>query len=79
MHFATAAIDKFDLDGAIWAVNYVKAHELLPQSLRDSLEEEGANVMTLQLMNESINSLNALDALDVQSGEKVVIFSNHQP
>jgi len=42
--------------------------------LRDSLEEEGANVMTLQLMNESINSLNELDALDSRSGEKVVIF-----
>jgi hypothetical protein len=74
MHFATANIDKFDLDGVIWAVNYVKAHELLPQSLRDRLEEEGANVMTLQLMNESINSLKALDELDAQSGEKVVIF-----
>ncbi|MGA7828453.1 MAG: FRG domain-containing protein [Geobacteraceae bacterium] len=74
MHFATAAIDKFDLDGAIWAVNYVKAHELLPQSLRDRLVEEGANVMTLQLMNESIDTLNDLDLLGSQSGEKVVIF-----
>ncbi len=74
MHFATANIDKFDLDGVIWAVNYVKAHELLPQFLRDRLEEEGANVMTLHLMNESINSLNALDSLDARSGEKVVIF-----
>jgi hypothetical protein len=74
MHFATANIDKFDLDGVIWAVNYVKAHELLPQFLRDGLEKEGANVMTLQLMNESINSLEALDALDVRSGEKMVIF-----
>ena len=74
MHFATANIDKFDLDGVIWALNYVKAHELLPQFLRDRLEEEGANVMTLQLMNDSINSLKELDALDSQSGDKVVIF-----
>jgi hypothetical protein len=74
MHFATANIDKFDLDGVIWEVNYVKAHELLPQFLRDRLEEEGANVMTLNLMNEAINSLKELDALDAQSGEKVVIF-----
>ena len=74
MHFATAAIDKFDLDGAIWAVNYVKAHELLPQSLRDRLVEEGANVMTLQLMNESIDTLNDLDLLRFSMGEKVVIF-----
>ena len=74
MHFATANIEKFDVDGVIWAVNYVKAHELLPQFLRDSLAEEGANVMTLNLMNEAINSLKELDALDAQSGEKVVIF-----
>ena len=71
MHFATASIDKFDTDGVIWAVNYVKAHELLPRCLRDMLEVEGANVMTLQLLSESINSLNDLDAL---AGGKVVVF-----
>jgi hypothetical protein len=71
MHFATASIDKFDIDGVIWAVNYVKAHELLPRCLRDMLESEGANVMTLQLLSESINSLNDLDAL---ASGKVVIF-----
>ena len=71
MHFATASIDKFDVDGVIWAVNYVKAHEMLPKCLRDKLEREGANVMTLQLLSESINSLVDLDAL---GGEKVAIF-----
>ncbi len=71
MHFATASIDRFDVDGVIWAVNYVKAHELLPQCLRDKLEREGANVMTLQLLSESINSLADLDALE---GDKVAIF-----
>jgi hypothetical protein len=71
MHFATVSIDKFDVDGVIWAVNYVKAHELLPRCLRDKLEREGANVMTLQLLSESINSLADLDAL---GGEKVAIF-----
>ena len=71
MHFATANIEKFHLDGVIWAVNYVKAHELLPRCLKEMLEVEGANVMTLQLLNESINTL---DALDVLAGGKVVIF-----
>ncbi len=71
MHFATASIDKFDRDGVIWAVNYVKAHELLPRCLRERLELEGANVMTLQVLNECINSLDALDAL---ADGKVTIF-----
>jgi hypothetical protein len=74
MHFATANIEKFDQDGVIWAVNYLKAHELLPRFLREKLLDEGANVMTLQLMNESINSLKELDALDARFGDKVVIF-----
>ena len=34
MHFATADISKFDKDGAIWAVNYLNAHDHLPDSLR---------------------------------------------
>lgn len=74
MHFATANIEKFALDGVIWAVNYVKAHNLMPQFLRDKLWEEGANVMTLHLMNESMNSLKELDDLDTRYGDKVVIF-----
>lgn len=71
MHFATASIDKFDRDGVIWAINYVKAHELLPQCLRDKLAVEGANVMTLPLLTESFNSLAELDAM---AHEKVALF-----
>ena len=71
MHFATCNIDKFDKDGVIWAVNYVKAHELLPPSLSNKLKLEGANVLTTDLLSESINSLGELDAL---ASEKVAIF-----
>jgi hypothetical protein len=71
MHFATANIDKFDTEGVIWAVNYVKAHELLPVTLKQRLELEGANVMTVEMLSESINSLEELDNL---AREKVAIF-----
>ena len=71
MHFATASIEKFHLDGVIWAVNYVKAHELLPDCLRNKLLVEGANVLTLQLLSDTVNSLDELDAL---ASEKVAIF-----
>jgi hypothetical protein len=71
MHFATANIDKFDKDGVIWAVNYVKAHELLPERLKRRLAMEGANILTVELLSESINSLVELDAL---AAEKVAIF-----
>ena len=68
MHFATANIDKFDTEGVIWAVNYVKAHELLPVTLKQRLELEGANVMTVEMLSESINSLEELDNLAPREG-----------
>ncbi|MBJ6727792.1 FRG domain-containing protein [Geomesophilobacter sediminis] len=71
MHFATANIEKYDKDAVIWAVNYVKAHELLPDRLRNRLMLEGANVLTVELLSESINSLAELDAL---AADKVAIF-----
>jgi len=63
LHFATANIEKFDTDGVIWAVNYVKAHRLLPGALREALESEGANVFTVEMLTEKVASLESLDAL----------------
>jgi len=71
MHFATSNIDKFDTDGVIWAVNYVKAHELLPPVFKEKLEAEGANVMTVGMLSETVNSLPELDAL---ASDKLTIF-----
>jgi hypothetical protein len=66
MHFATANIEKFDVDGVIWAVNYVQAHQMLPASLRGSLEREGANVFTVEMLAESIWSLGDLGNLAME-------------
>lgn len=57
LHFATANIDRFPVDGVIWAVNYLKAHQLLPQRLRDKLDEEGANVFTVEMLSDTLSSL----------------------
>lgn len=63
LHFATANIEKFDTDGAIWAVNYVKAHRELPEKLMVHLELEGANVFTVGMLSESVKSLKELAEL----------------
>lgn len=63
MHFATANIEKFHMDGTIWAVNYLKAHNLLPEVLRSKLNEEGANVLTVEMLSESVRSLEELAGL----------------
>lgn len=72
LHFATANIEKFDRDGAIWAVNYLKAHLQLPGQLRSQLETEGANVFTVEMLSESVSSLQQLQQLD--PGEFVLFF-----
>ncbi len=63
MHFATASIDKLDRDGVIWGVNYVAAHRMAPERLRSRLEQEGANVFTVEMLSESVKTLPELDRL----------------
>jgi len=63
LHFATANIEKFNIDGVIWAVNYVRVHQLLPKELRHALDREGANVFTVEMLSESIDSLEKLSGL----------------
>jgi hypothetical protein len=71
MHFATANICKFSVDGVIWAVNYVTTHELLTDTLRRKLDEEGANVFTVEMLAELIKNKEQLSSM---AGDDSVIF-----
>ena len=61
LHFATQNMKKYDLDGVVWCVDYVRAHELLPKKLRKELDEEGANVFTTELLAEAAPGLHDLE------------------
>ena len=63
LHFATADIDKFDIDGVIWSVNYLHTHEQAPECLRLRLDQEGANVFTVEMLSQEVKSLAELEAL----------------
>jgi hypothetical protein len=63
MHFATANIEKFDLDGAIWMVDYVQVHKQLPALLKDQLKGEEANVFTAEMISEAVTALHELPRL----------------
>ncbi|MCK4338389.1 MAG: FRG domain-containing protein, partial [Candidatus Cloacimonetes bacterium] len=65
-------IEKFDIDGVVWAVNYIEAHKLLPTVLKDELQKEGANAFTVKMLMKHVNSLGELDNLDPQ--KDFVIF-----
>jgi hypothetical protein len=62
-HFATASLEKFMLDGAIWAVNHLKAHQLLPKPLKPALRQEGADFFTVEVLAQVVDALKDLDAL----------------
>ncbi len=72
LHFATANIGKVDSDGAIWAVNYTRAHQMLPERLRERLELEGANVFTVEMLSEAVTSLAELAGMS--RGDFVLFF-----
>ncbi|MBN2555887.1 MAG: FRG domain-containing protein [Anaerolineales bacterium] len=71
MHFATARTEKFDVDGAIWAVNYKRVHEALPNSLLQLLNREGSDVFTVDMLTEKVDALDEFDAL---AEEDFVLF-----
>lgn len=68
LHFATSNLEKFHLDGVIWAANYLKTHQLLPQRLRDALSEEGANVFTVEMLSNSLPTLQTFSQLENGNG-----------
>lgn len=72
LHFATANIDKFDRDGVVWVANYQKCHQLLPLPLRRPLDEEGANVFTVDLLSGAVPKLSEMNA--AQSESSVLFF-----
>ncbi len=50
LHFATDDLDAYHEDGIIWAINYLKATELLPSRLREAIWAEGSNVFTPEML-----------------------------
>lgn len=63
LHFATANLLKFNLDGVIWCVNYVKSNQFLPKLIYEPLRDEGSNVFTPSILDPVCNSIRQLDTL----------------
>jgi hypothetical protein len=70
LHFATQNREKYDRDGVVWCIDFVRAHEQLPAPLRAALDEEGANLFTTELLDEAAPELGDLE----QYGDDFVLF-----
>lgn len=66
LHFATVQTEQYETDGVVWAVDYVKCHEMLPEPLRAALEEEDADVFTAEMLDRAADSLAKFDSLSDQ-------------
>ncbi len=63
LHFATADLDRFNCDAAIWCVDFVVAHTRLPPRLRELLAREGSNVFAVEMLAQSALTLPEFDQL----------------
>lgn len=71
MHFATANLEKFDRDGVIWAVDYIKVHQTLPDVLRRQLSAERADLFTVEMLDHVVPTTDVLDSV---CDESVMLF-----
>ena len=63
LHFATATPSAYEKDGVVWSVDYVRAAEHLPSTLRRILDEEGSNSFTTEMVQRAAQTLDDLDRL----------------
>jgi hypothetical protein len=71
LHFATQHLEDFHRDGVIWSVDFVRTHARLPDALRAALEEESADVFTVEVLERRAPTLEEFAALDA---EPLVLF-----
>jgi hypothetical protein len=64
LHFATNEIEHFKQTGMIWALNYVKLNQFLPQKLKAVIQDEASNVFTAEMLERHCQSLNDLGQLE---------------
>jgi len=71
LHFATVNIEKFDKDGVIWCVDFMKVHQSLPEALKQQQEYTGSNAFTLGMLERVATKIKDFDAL---SSDPFVVF-----
>jgi hypothetical protein len=72
LHFVTQDVERYDVDGVVRCLDYVRAHRLLPRKLRAVLKTEQAEVFTAEMLDRVADALPALDRL--ARGRPALIF-----
>jgi hypothetical protein len=57
LHFAVANFEKYEQDGAIWAINYQDTKNLLPEVLKEIITNEGSHIFTAEMLERTVQNL----------------------
>src|SRR2546423_2076730 len=71
MHFTTARLEDFEIDGVIWSIDFAAANELIPKKLKEVLREEGSYTFTVDMLNSVAKTPAEFDRL---AREPFVVF-----
>lgn len=66
LHFATQELDCFDQDGLICCLDFVQAHQDLPDVLRRALAAESAEVFTAEMLRAAAATLGELESMSAE-------------
>jgi len=67
MHFATENVNDYGLDGVIWCVDYIQTSQMLPDTLKRILREEGSFVFTAEMLERAASTLVEFGRLSTQT------------
>lgn len=74
LHFATCELDSIHDDGVVWKVDYYGVHEMLPRAQKQTIEQHGAHVFTVEMLAESLTTLKDLDGLSTPRQDYAFFF-----
>jgi len=61
MHFSTSNTEKFDIDGVIWKIDFVKVNDLAPKPLETLLSNEKCNAFTVEMLESEFHNVQKFD------------------
>jgi len=70
LHFACETPADFDVDGAVWCVNFVEANKRLPSRLKRIMTKEGSETLTVDMLS----AFGSLDDFDRLSRRPFLVF-----
>jgi len=75
LYFAVNDINRLNVDGAIWIVNFIESSKYLPDKVKEPLLRDDSRLFTIDILEEVFQSnLNGLKTLESVSKDEYVIF-----